>query len=144
MKIVMVLDMGSLILTTAVRLILPLMLLFSIFVLLRGHNEPGGGFIGGLVAAAAYALYGFAFGPAEVRRSLLVNPRLLIGVGLTVAVSSALLSFITGQPFMTGLWYENEIPVIGKLGTPLLFDVGVYTVVLGITLLIVFSLQEED
>lgn len=136
--------MGSLILTRAIRLILPLMLLFSVFILLRGHNEPGGGFIGGLVAAAAYALYGFASDPAEVRASLVVSPRPLIGLGLLLAVGSALLSFFTGQPFMTGLWYENEIPVIGKLGTPLLFDVGVYLVVVGITLLIVFSLQEEE
>ncbi|HMQ54904.1 MAG TPA: MnhB domain-containing protein, partial [Anaerolineae bacterium] len=100
--------------------------------------------IGGLVAAAAYALYGFASDPVEVRASLVVSPRPLIGLGLLLAVGSALLSFFTGQPFMTGLWYENEIPVIGKLGTPLLFDVGVYLVVVGITLLIVFSLQEEE
>lgn len=134
----------SLILSTAIRYMLPLMIVFSVFVLLRGHNEPGGGFVGGLVAAAAFALYSFTNSLDEVRRALRVEPRTLIAVGLLVAVSSAALSLFFGMPFMTGLWYSDPLPVIGKVGTPFIFDVGVYLVVIGVTLLIIFSLTEEE
>ncbi len=135
--------MTTLILSTATRYLLPLLLLFSIFILLRGHNEPGGGFIGGLVAAAAFALYGIAYGVEKVRQLLVVEPRRLIGVGLLVAVSSGCLSLFVHQPFMTGLWSIQEVPVLGKVGTPLLFDVGVYLVVIGVMVLIIVSLAEE-
>lgn len=136
--------MTSLILSTATRYLLPLLLLFSIFLLLRGHNEPGGGFAGGLVAAAAFALYAIAHNVAEAKKALYLNPRTLIAVGLLVAVSSGLISLLAGYPFMTGLWSSQSVPVLGKVGTPLLFDIGVYLVVIGITLLIIFSLAEEE
>ncbi|MCB0156318.1 MAG: Na+/H+ antiporter subunit B [Anaerolineae bacterium] len=136
--------MSSLILSTATRYMLPLMLLFSIFLMLRGHNEPGGGFVGGLVAAAAFSLYAFAFQVERARQALRVNPRLLIGTGLLLAVSSGIMSFFAGQPFMTGLWRTEPVPVLGKLGTPVLFDFGVYLLVIGVTLMIIFSLAESD
>jgi multicomponent Na+:H+ antiporter subunit B len=137
--------MRSLILTTATRYLLPLMLLFSVFILLRGHHHPGGGFIGGLVASAAFALYGFAYGMPEARRVLFFDPMKLIGLGLLTAVSSGLLSPIIGQaPFLTPIWGENSYPALGKLGTPLFFDIGVYLTVIGVTLLIILTLAEED
>jgi len=76
---------ASLILSTATRLLLPLLLMFSIFLLLRGHNEPGGGFVGGLVAAAAFALHAIAYSVAATRRLLIIDPRALIGTGLLIA-----------------------------------------------------------
>jgi multicomponent Na+:H+ antiporter subunit B len=82
--------MPSLILSTATRYMLPLLLLFSVFLLLRGHNDPGGGFVGGLVAAAAFSFYAFAYQVSEARRALRVEPRVLIGAGLVVAVGSAI------------------------------------------------------
>jgi len=136
--------MTSLILSTATRYLLPLLLLFSIFLLLRGHNEPGGGFAGGLVAAAAFALYAIAHNVADARRVLRIDPRLLVGLGLLTALSSGLIGLLAGYPFMTGLWSTRSLPVLGKVGTPLLFDLGVYLVVIGITLLIIFSLAEES
>ena len=136
--------MFSIILSTASRYLLPLMLIFSFFLLLRGHNEPGGGFVGGLVAAAAYALYLIANGVDEAKKLLKAEPIKLIALGLLLAVISAFISVVTGQDFMTGVWAKNEFPVIGKVGTPLLFDLGVYFLVLGIVLKIVFSLAEED
>lgn len=135
--------MPSLILSVAARSLLPLLLLFSVFLLIRGHNEPGGGFVGGLVAAAAFALYAIAEGVAKVRQTLRVDPRLLIGAGLFIALSSGLFSLLQGQPFMTGLWYKRAVPVLGKLGTPVLFDTGVYLVVVGIILTIILALAEE-
>jgi multicomponent Na+:H+ antiporter subunit B len=135
--------MASLILRTATRYLLPLLLLFSIFVLLRGHNEPGGGFVGGLVAASAFALYAIAFNAASARHMLRIDPHYLIGLGLLLTAAGGSLGLVTGQPFLTGLWSVYELPGLGKIGTPLIFDVGVYLVVGGVTLLIVFSLAEE-
>jgi multicomponent Na+:H+ antiporter subunit B len=135
--------MRSLILPIATRYLLPLLLLFSVFLLIRGHNEPGGGFIGGLVAAAAFALYAIAYNVAQVRRILHLNPRTLIGLGLLTAVTSGAIPLLAGKPFMTGLWSDQAVPVLGKLGTPLLFDIGVYLTVIGVTLMIILSLAEE-
>jgi multicomponent Na+:H+ antiporter subunit B len=135
--------MTSLILSTATRYLLPLLLLFSIFLLLRGHDEPGGGFVGGLVAAAALALHAIAYGVAMARRMLGIDPRALIGLGLLAAALSGLVSTAAGLPFLTGLWGRGTLPVLGKVGTPLLFDVGVYLVVVGVVTTIVFALSEE-
>jgi multicomponent Na+:H+ antiporter subunit B len=134
-----------LILPTAARLLLPLLLLFSVFLLLRGHNLPGGGFAAGLVAAAAFALYAIATDVPTARRALGVAPRTLLGVGLLVALTTGLLPVLGGRPFLTGLWGYLSLPGIGQVvvGTPLLFDVGVFLVVIGMTLTIVLSLAEE-
>lgn len=136
--------MFSIILSTASRYLLPLLLIFSFFLLLRGHNEPGGGFVGGLVAAAAYALYFIANGVDEAKKLLKAEPIKLIAIGLLLAVISTLPSLLMDKNFMTGVWLDTNFPVIGKIGTPLIFDVGVYLLVLGIALKIIFSLAEED
>ena len=135
--------MQSLILSTAVRLLFPLLLLFSLYLLVRGHNEPGGGFVAGLVAAAAFALNALAYGVNRGKQSLGVEPRLLLAYGLMVAVTAGSFSMVTGLPFMTGLWSRLALPVIGTIGTPFLFDSGVCLVVTGMVLMVVFSLMEE-
>jgi multicomponent Na+:H+ antiporter subunit B len=134
----------SLILSTATRYLLPLLLLFSIFLLLRGHYEPGGGFIGGLVAAAAFALNVIAFGVPRTREVLHIDPRILIGAGLLVATISGFLAWGFGNAYFTSVWLKQPWPVLGVVGTPLLFDIGVYFVVLGVVLKIIFVLAEED
>lgn len=135
---------ASLILLTATRYLVPVLFLFAIFVLIRGHNEPGGGFVGGLVAGSAFALYAIAHSSAEARRLLRVRTRTLIGAGLLIALLSGLVSILYGKPFMTGIWGSSGIPVVGKLGTPTLFDIGVFLTVLGVVLQIVFGLMEDD
>jgi len=135
--------MTSMILSTATRYLLPLLLLFSVFLLLRGHNEPGGGFVGGLVAAAGFSLHAIAYGVDMARRLLGIDPRALMGLGLGVAAVSGLFGLGVGWPFMTGLWSAGTVTVLGHIGTPLLFDVGVYLVVVGVVLTIVFELSEE-
>jgi multicomponent Na+:H+ antiporter subunit B len=134
-----------LILPTAARFLLPLLLLFSVFLLLRGHNAPGGGFAAGLVAAAAFALYAIATNVRAARRALGVTPRALLGVGLLVALASGLLAVLAGSSFLTARWDSLPLPGVGQVdvGTPLLFDVGVYLVVVGMALTIVLSLAEE-
>lgn len=137
--------MNSLILRTATRFLLTLLLLFSVFLLLRGHNEPGGGFVGGLVAAAAFALYAIAYDATAARRALRFDPRSLIAVGLLVAIGSGLVGVVVGEPFMTGQWGYLELPGLPAvdIGTPLIFDIGVYLVVIGVTLTMILALAEE-
>jgi multicomponent Na+:H+ antiporter subunit B len=125
---------------TAARLLMPLLLLFAVFLLLRGHDEPGGGFVGGLVAAAAFALYGIAFGVQRARRALLVNPLTLLGAGLLIALASGVPAALRGQPYLTALWPSGPV----ALGTPALFDVGVFLVVAGVVLMMIFTLAEES
>jgi multicomponent Na+:H+ antiporter subunit B len=86
--------------------LLPVMLLLSLVVLVRGHNEPGGGFVGGLLAAAGFALYAMAFGIGDARRLLRRDPRTLIGVGLLLAAwpAGSRRVFAWARTYMTGVW----------------------------------------
>jgi multicomponent Na+:H+ antiporter subunit B len=131
------------ILSATARALAPLVLVFSVFALLRGHNEPGGGFVGGLLAAAAFALWALAFGVGAARAKLRAEPRALVAVGLGVALASGLAGPAAGLPFLGALWPGFALPVLGKLGTPVIFDVGVYLAVLGVTLTVFFSLMED-
>jgi multicomponent Na+:H+ antiporter subunit B len=137
--------MKSLILQTATRSLVAVLLLFSIFLLLRGHDEPGGGFIGGLVGAAAFALYAIAFDVPAARRMLGIRPQMMIAIGLAMAGSAGVISLLAAEPYLRHLWYHIEVPGFGEihLGTFLLFDIGVFLVVIGVTLLIVLTLAEE-
>lgn len=135
----------STILVTATRILLPLMLLFSFYILVRGHNDPGGGFIAGLIAATAFALYGIANGMTAAQALLRVHPRWLIGSGLLMVISSGLFApLFSNAPFLTAKWGSISLPAFGKPGTPLLFDMGITLGVIGVTLMIIFALAEEE
>ena len=137
--------MTSLILETTARLIVPVLLLFSLFLLLHGHDQPGGGFAGGLVAAAAYVLVAIARTPAAARQILAVEPPVVVGGGLALALAAGGIGLLRGQPFLTAAWIDLSISGVElHLGTPLLFDIGVYLVVVGTTIGIVLSLIEEQ
>jgi len=134
--------MNSVILHALARFFFVAMLAFSIFILLRGHNEPGGGFIGGLAASAAFAVTAMAFGVEASRRWLFVHPITLLGIGLSLAILSGLPPLLAGQSaFLTHLW--TSLGGI-KLGTTILFDLGVYLVVLGGVLAILFRLYDTQ
>lgn len=137
--------MNSLILRTASRYLLPLLILFSVFLLFRGHNEPGGGFVAGLVAAAAFALYAIAADVQSAQYALQVDPHVLIGSGLLLALMEGIVPILLGRELLTGIWMTLDLPVIGEIevGSPLFFDIGVYLVVMGVVLMIIFSLAEE-
>ena len=139
--------MSSLILRTTTRFMLPLLLLFSVFLLFRGHNQPGGGFTGGLVGASAFTVYALAFGVPATRLALAVSPRVLIAAGLLTSLCVGLLPMLLGRPMLAhrDFWGAVKLPAFGKvdLGTPILFDVGVYLVVLGISLTIILPLAED-
>jgi multisubunit Na+/H+ antiporter MnhB subunit len=135
--------MSSLIVRTATRYLAPLLLLFSCFLLWRGHHEPGGGFVGGLVAATAFVLIALAEGPAAARRTLRVRPTRLVPAGLAISVAAGAAALLQGRPLLTGLWSKSGDPGGLALGTPLLFDLGVYVTVMGVTLAILLALMEE-
>ncbi|MDF1607309.1 Na(+)/H(+) antiporter subunit B [Hoeflea sp. YIM 152468] len=122
-----------------------LMVLFSIFVLLRGHDEPGGGFIGGLIAASALAIYGIACGVAPVRRAIYFHPMAISAFGLFMAAAAGVLSIFAGVPYLSGLWiYPHLFGVELALSSVLIFDVGVYLVVVGAISSIALALEERD
>jgi multicomponent Na+:H+ antiporter subunit B len=133
--------MRSIILQTATRYLLPILLLFSFFLLLRGHYYPGGGFVGGLVASIAFVLHSFANGTEATMKILRRKPLSLIPIGLAISAFSVFLPTFFGLPPMTGLWLEEKITFLGMVGTALLFDIGVYCVVVGVVLTILFTIS---
>jgi len=138
--------MKSLILRTATRFLVSLILVFSVYLLFRGHNSPGGGFSGALVAATGFALYIMAEGTESLRKAIRIDPRRLIIFGMGLSMITGLMALISDKPFLTGLWWiftdnaDNSGPAIG---TPLLFDISVYAIVLGTILTLILTLEEN-
>ncbi|MDB5554858.1 MAG: mnhB [Rhizobium sp.] len=132
--------MNSLILRTLAPVITALMIVFSVFVTLRGHNSPGGGFIGGLLAASGVALYALAFGVEAARRMLRLHPLTIAAFGLIISALSGMASALNGVPYMTGLWFDIGIDV----STVMSFDIGVYLVVVGAFSSILLTLEETE
>ncbi|MER2999466.1 MnhB domain-containing protein [Pontibacter populi] len=180
--------MRTIILATAIRLLIPVFQVFSLYILFRGHNHPGGGFIGGLIGSIGFILYVMTYGSKQTlkhylkltlivgkeidhytrsrynyhmqrvnamhrrklasewkweHRMMQIEPIYIIATGLLLAATSGFLGFFTQGPYMSSLWADFVIPVIGKPGTPILFDIGVYLLVLGIVLKITFVMSEE-
>lgn len=136
--------MKTVIFRTIAPVLTAIMIVFSVFVLLRGHNEPGGGFIGGLIAASAIAIYGIAVGVEEVRAALRIDPISMAGFGVFIGGFSGLLSLGQSVPFLTGLWAFNIGGTQITISTPMIFDVGVYFVVLGAISAIALALEEDE
>lgn len=134
--------MSTLILRTAARHLGPALLIFALWLLWRGHNAPGGGFAGGLVAGAALILHAVAFGPDAARRALRLDPETLIALGLALALGAGLAGLVFGDAFLDALWLY-DLGVSLPLGTPLVFDVGVCAVVLGVVAGFVLPLWRE-
>jgi multicomponent Na+:H+ antiporter subunit B len=119
-----------------------LIALLSVFVLFRGHYAPGGGFAGGLLLVAAIAIPLLAGGVAQARRTLRVDPRTLVGVGLALVAIAACTGPVVGSELLAPMW-GPYVPGIGPSGTLLLFDAGVYLVVSGTVLTVLFALVER-
>ncbi|MEJ6781347.1 Na+/H+ antiporter subunit B [Aminobacter sp. Piv2-1] len=137
--------MQTLIFRTAAPFLTGLMLMFSVFVMLRGHNEPGGGFTGGLIAASAFAIHGIAFGVPAVRRALYFHPMAVAGFGLFLAAIAGLPSLLFGVPFLTGLWASPSLLGVSvDLSTVMFFDIGVYFVVVGSFTSIALALEDRE
>ena len=137
--------MRSVILRTSARVLEPLILFFSFYVLVRGHDEPGGGFAGGLAAAATFVLHGFAHGLPAARRALRLDARTIVATGLVLAAVTAIAPLFFGRPFLDALWVRVPLGPFGdaEIGSPLVFDSGVYLLVLGSATTLVSRLAED-
>lgn len=137
--------MNSIILQIAARYLRWILIIFAVLALYRGHNDPGGGFIGGLLAGLAIVYRGFAFNAFQVKEELKDRPEKYIALGLSFILLSFAPSFLRNETLMTGAWISVPLPFgeVIKLGTPLMFDVGVFFVVIGVTLMFVFSLTQK-
>jgi monovalent cation:proton antiporter len=137
--------MSSLILTTAARLVFFVIMLFSLYLLLRGHNSPGGGFIAGVMTALGVLLQAMAADLQYVRTVLRIEPRLLTGLGLLTSLTTGLVALLLGYPFLTSTFGHVHVPLLGdvEIATAFFFDLGVYLVVAGGTLLMMMTLAEE-
>ena len=135
-------DRHPLILATLSRLLLPLALLISAFIFLRGHNLPGGGFIAGLITSIALILQYVANGVQWTRSRLALNYHQMAGAGVLIAGATGLASWLLGYPFLTTTFGHFNIPLVGEieLASAMLFDLGVYLTVIGATLLILANL----
>jgi multicomponent Na+:H+ antiporter subunit B len=137
---------STVIVQAATRLLVGLLLLFSIWMLLRGHNEPGGGFIGGLIGSTGFILYAIAHGCRAAREALRLEPQTIAMVGLGVALAAGGFSAIFGDMLFTGQWLFIGATAESKglpLSNILVFDIGVYLVVMGSVLTLVLALEEE-
>jgi multisubunit Na+/H+ antiporter MnhB subunit len=133
--------MRSQLLLISAKYIKPIFLVISIVVLYRGHNLPGGGFIGGLLAASGYIYYMMAYDVNKAIGKMWIKPNHLMAFGLLLAVISGFPAVFDASGYMTGRW----ISIFGvKLGTPTLFDVGVYLTVLGVMLTIMMSVLDKQ
>jgi multisubunit Na+/H+ antiporter MnhB subunit len=137
--------MHSLILAAMARIFFVVMLITSLWILVRGHNEPGGGFIGGLIGAAGFITLALATDVAETRRRLRLHPVVLMSAGLFMAFVSGLPGIVFDASYLHHQWVTVPLGITElKLGTTLVFDIGVYLVVIGGVLAFMFRLYEED
>ncbi len=133
-------------LATGTRTMVPTLVLFSVFLLVTGHDVPGGGFAGGLIASAALLLVFLAFGARGLKRALPLDPEALTGVGLAAAILAGIVGLVFNDTFLTYTYASTELPLIGdvKISTLLLFDVGVYILVIGLVATAVLRLGKEQ
>jgi len=135
--------LDTIILKTATNYLLPLLIMFSLFVLIRGHYLSGGGFVGGLIASIAFVLHSFAYNTKRTVSLFRFRPLFLIPAGLSLSLFSGLLPIVISKPFMTSIWFLDKVDVIGAFGSALLFDIGVYLVVIGVVLTILFTISDN-
>lgn len=121
-------------LATGARTMVPTLALFSVYLLVVGHDVPGGGFAGGLVASTGLLLMYLAFGERGLRRALPIDSLVVIGFGLLLAVAGGLVGVVDGGAFLTYTFATADVPLVGevKVSSLLLFDLGVYVLVIGV------------
>jgi multicomponent Na+:H+ antiporter subunit B len=137
---------NDLILKTTTNIIVFIILAFSFKLFLAGHNMPGGGFIGGLMTAGAIILMYLTYGFGPIKKVIRVPFTLLIALGLTIAIATGMGSFLFDEPFLSQTDGYFYLPILGKthLATAVLFDIGVYLTVIGVTMTIILSIAEDQ
>ena len=137
---------NDMMLQTITRVVSYIILVFSIYLLLAGHNNPGGGFIGGLMTASAILIMYLAFDMKTMKKAISFDFTKLIGVGLLFAVGTGLATMLLDYPFLTHFFGYVNFPIFGEveLTTAMPFDFGVYLVVVGIAITIILTIAEDD
>lgn len=126
------------------RVLTPILLVLAAYLFLRGHNEPGGGFIAGLAAASAIQLQILSLGDEPVRRRYARFLHPMAGLGLFIALLSAILGVLRGGYF-SSLWGKVQLGEVElELGTPLLFDLGVFLIVFSVIVSFLLALSRQD
>ena len=135
----------SVIVDTSVRVLYLSILVLSVYFLFAGHNQPGGGFVGGLVAGAAIALRYVAGGADEVRVAMPLRAQTMLGLGLLIASATAVVPIMTGNAVLDHAYVETSLGAIGeiKVTSALPFDIGVYLVVLGLIMMMFEAFGDE-
>ena len=133
-------------LQTVTKVVTFIILMFAVHIFFAGHYTPGGGFVGGLLTASAIVLLMLAFGIQTVKKILPINYVIMTSVGLLVAISTAAASILFDVPFFTHAYDYFDLPLFGEtsLHSALLFDVGVYLVVVGVTMTIIQTIGEDE
>lgn len=135
--------MKTIILGTAIKILIPVSLVFSFYLFFRGHDKPGGGFIAALVTSIGFIFHMIAFGVEETKSIYKISTFKLMGAGLGFALLAGILPLLGRKTFFEALWPDEGIPLLSKMGSPILFDAGVYFLVVGVVLRIAFTLFEE-
>lgn len=137
---------NDLILQTTAKVIVFIILTFGIYIFFAGHNNPGGGFVGGLITASAIVLLMIAFDLETIKKMIPFDFTMFIGIGMCFAIFTGIGSFLFDVPFLTHAFGFYTLPLIGEveLATATLFDVGVYFVVVGATLTIIQTIGEDE
>ncbi len=135
----------SVVLETAVRLVFHTVLVFGVYLLFAGHNQPGGGFVGGLVVGCAFVLRHVSVAPSQRATAVPVEPALLLGAGLLLAAGTGAAAWLLGGQFLESGKVELDVPVLGvvKATSALPFDTGVFLVVVGLVLVVLRTLGAE-
>jgi multicomponent K+:H+ antiporter subunit A len=136
----------SLILSVSTRILLPLAVMAGVYIFLRGHNQPGGGFIAGIVIGIAFIMQYIASGYVWSNQRVRFDPQALIGWGILLAASTGMAAWLFGYPFLTSTHGHFHVPLIGhiELASVILFDLGVFSTVVGILLISLANLSRVE
>lgn len=136
--------MNSVLLQIATKYLKWILVVFALIALFRGHNHPGGGFIGGLLIGLSVVFQSLTSNAQTAKDKLKIQPEGYISLGLLFILISTLPGLFLKNIFMTGVWFSIPFPLLGelKIGTPFVFDIGVFLAVIGVTLLFFFTFNK--
>ncbi|ERN54674.1 MULTISPECIES: Na(+)/H(+) antiporter subunit B [Alkalihalophilus] len=137
---------NDVLLHSVTRVVTFIILAFSVYLFFAGHNNPGGGFIGGLMTASALLLMYLGFDMKSIKKAIPFDFTKMIAFGLLLAIVTGFGGLLVGDPYLTQYFEYYQIPILGEteLTTALPFDLGIYLVVVGIALTIILTIAEDD
>jgi multisubunit Na+/H+ antiporter MnhB subunit len=135
--------MRTTILQVTTRILIPIFFIYSLYLLFRGHDSPGGGFIAALVVSIGLVFHMIAFGVSSTQRIYRIDTMKFIAIGLLISFIAATLPMLMGKGFFQAIWTNVKIIGLGTISSVMLFDIGVYLTVVGAILKIAFAIFKE-